>query len=427
MRSPSHDTSRPSGTAASGRTAPRQRTDAFDAPGPSPRRAEDTKGLKHLGRAVGTELREAADQARRNEKLDELGEALRARMLRESLRDAGRGEKLEDLGAALRQHALREALGDPGRDEQMAKLEALLLQHALREQGAQMAEALRNSVPPGLPEAPTTDWQVQPGDTVGDISWSLMQQGVPGPVEDIARQIVELNGLENPDLIHTGSTLQVPAPPTPTDGPPPSVPTQDSAPTPGATPTPGSTPSTPSAPGERYPVPYINQISSEGTEDDWNRFSNCGPTTLAMILKGYGLGEGLSDGAFINQLANSIGMGAEGTGYVGIEQMAANQGLTSETHAGSDTAWIQQQLEAGNLVAVNGESSVMLANEQPPNASGTFSGGHWIAVTGMTPEGNFIVHDPSSTCRELTPDQLSRFLAEHHAGGFATAIHPPRE
>ncbi|TQF09244.1 LysM peptidoglycan-binding domain-containing protein, partial [Myxococcus llanfairpwllgwyngyllgogerychwyrndrobwllllantysiliogogogochensis] len=311
VRSPSHDTSRPSGTAASGRPAPRQRMDAFDAPGPSPRRAEDTKGLKHPGRAVGTELREAADEARRNEKLDELGEALRARMLRESLRDAGRGEKLEDLGAALRQHALREALGnagcgekledlgaalrqhalrealgnagsgekledlgaalrqralrealgnakrgekledlgaalrqhalrealgnagsgekledlgaalrqhalrealgDPGRDEQMAKLEALLLQHAPRELGAQMAEALRNSVPPGLPEAPTTDWQVQPGDTVGDISWSLMQQGVPGPVEDIARQIVELNGLENPDLIHAGSTLQVPA------------------------------------------------------------------------------------------------------------------------------------------------------------------------------------------------------------------------
>ncbi|WP_228556990.1 C39 family peptidase, partial [Myxococcus sp. AB025B] len=178
-------------------------------------------------------------------------------------------------------------------------------------------------------------------------------------------------------------------------------------------------------PGEMYPVPYINQITSEGTEDDWNRNSNCGPTTMAMILKGYGFGGGLSDGAFINQLANSIGMGAEGTGYVGIEQMATNMGLTSETHAGSDVSWIQQQLAAGNLVAVNGESSVMLANEQPPYASGNFSGGHWIAVTGMTPEGNFIVHDPSSTCRELTPEQLSRFLAEHHAGGFATAIHPP--
>ncbi|MFY2557106.1 C39 family peptidase [Corallococcus terminator] len=337
---------------------------------------------------------------------------------KEALRDATGREKLKDLQAALQQRALREALNDPGRAEQLEQLGAAVQRNEARELGEQLAAALRSRTEP----TSTTDWQVQPGDTVGDIAWSLMQQGVPGSVEDIARQIVELNGLENPDLIHAGSTLRVPAPPTSPEGvPSPGVPPRDSAP-----PTPGSTPPTSSTPGERYPVPYINQITSNGTEDDWNRFSNCGPTTMAMILKGYGLGEGMSDGAFINQLANSIGMGGEGTGYVGIEQMAANQGLTAETRAGSDTAWIQQQLEAGNLVAVNGESSVMLANEQPPNASGNFSGGHWIAVTGMTPEGNFIVHDPSSTCRVLSPEQLSRFLAEHHAGGFATAIHPPQ-
>ncbi|MCP3163692.1 C39 family peptidase [Myxococcus qinghaiensis] len=412
--------------------------DSFDARGPAPRKTED---LKHLARTVGPELREAAERARRDEKLEDMGAAVRARLLlgaagsgklddlksslqqhalREALSDAG-GEKLKALETALQRHALRESLGDAAAGGKLEELKTALQQRELQAVGTRVAEALRNNLESSAPEAQTTDWQVQPGDTVGDISWSLMQQGVPGPVEDIARQIVELNGLENPDLIHAGSTLQVPAPPTSPEGvPAPGVPPQDSAPTP------GSTPQSPATPGERYPVPYINQINSEGAEDDWNRFSNCGPTTMAMILKGFGLGAGMSDGAFINQLANSIGMGAEGTGYVGIEQMAANQGLTSETRAGSDTAWIQQQLEAGNLVAVNGESSVMLANEQPPNASGNFSGGHWIAVTGMTPEGNFIVHDPSSTCRVLTPDQLSRFLAEHHAGGFATAIRPPQ-
>ncbi|SEU30230.1 LysM domain-containing protein [Myxococcus fulvus] len=337
--------------------------------------------------------------------------------------DARRDGRLDEASAALREHALREALTEAHGTGSEEQFQDALRMHALREQGARVAEALEDLVPASPQTSDTTSWHVQPGDTVGDIARSLMQQGVPGPVEEIARQVVQLNGLENPDLIIAGSTLTVPSPPSSPGTVAPSSQGTPSSPGSVAPSAPGATP--PTAPGEMYPVPYINQITSEGTEDDWNRNSNCGPTTLAMILQGYGFGGGLSDGAFINQLANSIGMGAEGTGYVGIEQMAANMGLTSETHAGSDVRWIQQQLAAGNLVAVNGESSVMLANEQPPNASGNFSGGHWIAVTGMTPEGNFIVHDPSSTCRELTPEQLSRFLAEHHAGGFATAIHPP--
>jgi hypothetical protein len=178
--------------------------------------------------------------------------------------------------------------------------------------------------------------------------------------------------------------------------------------------------------GERYPVPYINQMNSDGWEDDWNALSNCGPTTLAMIAKGFGMGEGMSDGALVNELASSIGMGSEGVGYAGMQAMGEHLGLTSEANAGSDVEWIRQQLEAGNLVAANGDRSVTLENEQPPYASGTAGGGHWIAVTGMTPEGNFIVKDPSTTCRELTPDELSRFLAANEAhGGYSVAYHPP--
>jgi|GEM_PF-2289148 len=354
--------------------------------------------------------------------------------------ERARGAAHEALEGLARRppEAIREAVERAVQRQRLQSFAEAMKQHVmlqrLRSGAEELAARMAQPSPSDAAPVSTSTWPVQPGDTVGDIAWSLMQQGVPGPVEEIARQIVALNGLTNPDLIYAGSTLVVPAAPgaaqapgTPGTAAPggsgaPGTPPSPGTAAPGAPARPGSTPSTP---GERYPVPYINQVTSEGTEDDWNRFSNCGPTTLAMIARGFGLGGGMSDGAFINQLANSIGMGAEGTGYVGIEQMAANLGLESETHAGSDVGWIRQQLEAGNLVAVNGESSVMLANEKPPYASGNFSGGHWIAVTGMTPEGNFIVKDPSSTCRELTPDQLERFLASHHAGGFATAIHPP--
>jgi hypothetical protein len=182
-----------------------------------------------------------------------------------------------------------------------------------------------------------------------------------------------------------------------------------------------TTPST----GERYDVPYINQMSSDGWEDDWNASSNCGPTTMAMIAKGFGLGQGTSDGAMVNQLANSIGMGSEGVGYTGMQAMGEQLGLSSEVNAGSDVDWIRQQLEQGNMVAANGDRSVTLQNEDTPYASGSMGGGHWIAVTGMTPEGNFIVKDPSTTCRELTPDELSRFLATNDHGGYSVSYRPP--
>ncbi|WP_426754008.1 glucosaminidase domain-containing protein [Myxococcus sp. Y35] len=418
-------------------------------------RGQAHDALKGLEPRAREELREAVEHALQRQRLEELAGAVKQQNMRQRIEELAGAvkqqnmrQRLEELADAVKQQKMRQGLeelaGAVKQQSMRQRLEevadAVRQQVMLQRLGGAAADvaarAMRPSPGDNAPVPATTTWQVQPGDTVGDISWALMQQGVPGPVEEIARQIVELNGLTNPDLIYAGSTLVVPAVPGSTQAPgtpglPGSAPGGAESPGAPSTPgtaapgTPGGPGATPSTPGERYPVPYINQINSEGTEDDWNRFSNCGPTTLAMIAKGFGLGGGLSDGAFINQLANSIGMGAEGTGYVGMEQMAANLGLQTETRAGSDVGWIRQQLEAGNLVAVNGESSVMLANEQPPYASGNFSGGHWIAVTGMTPEGNFIVKDPSSTCRELTPDQLERFLASHHAGGFATAIQPP--
>ncbi|MBN8227227.1 C39 family peptidase [Corallococcus macrosporus] len=355
---------------------------------PAPRAPHTSAGAHRV--TDGFDPRRPVTPSMPRPSVEELREAVLRSKLKsaaDTLRRGTVGPSREELGDALRQAVLRQRLGNAG--------------EALREAMAQRAPA-------------TTAYTVQPGDTVGDIAWNLMQQGVPGPVEAIANQIVQLNGLTNPDLIIAGATLQLPAAPGAVTGTP-------STGGPGA---PGS-PVGPARPGERYPVPSIKQMSSEGTEDDWNQQSNCGPTTMAMILQGYGIGTGMSDGALINQLGQGVGITSAGVGYADIQRMAASNGLTSEVNPGTDVGWIEQQLASGNLVAVNGESHVMLQNEQPPFTSGSFSGGHWIAVTGMTPEGNFIVHDPSSTVTELTPAELQRFLGEHQYGGYSVAVHPP--
>ncbi len=59
-------------------------------------------------------------------------------------------------------------------------------------------------------QEPLTAYTVVPGDTLFDIATRLQAEGVEGEVWDIIAHICELNGIENPDLIIAGSTLQLP-------------------------------------------------------------------------------------------------------------------------------------------------------------------------------------------------------------------------
>lgn len=188
---------------------------------------------------------------------------------------------------------------------------------------------------------------------------------------------------------------------------------------------PGSTPAIAGGDGGRYPVPYINQMSSDGTADDWNASSNCGPTTMAMIAKGLGYGRDMQDGSLVNHFDEVAGVGADGVGADGIQTMASSCGFSSTVQGAPTAEWVREQLAAGNLVAANGNRSVTLQYEQPPYASGSATGGHWIAVVGVTADGNFLVQDPSTTCKVLTPAQLEEFFRAHGGdGGYAVAIGP---
>ena len=306
---------------------------------------------------------------------------------------------------ALTRLALRQRL-----EAARPAVQAALLRRTLNAVGSQVAARIEQDAARLARIQPETQpWRVEWGQTLSGIAAGLQSQGVEGTVPEIIQQICALNGIENPDLIYAGSTLQVPAPGNraPTEPLPPSEPSSV----------------TPSSGG--HEVPYISQMSSEGSEDDWNASSNCGPTSMAMIARAFGLGGGMSDGALVDSLGVSAGVGADGVGYTGVMTMAGSLGLESSWNAGSDVKWIEQQLAQGNLIAANGDRSVTLENESPPGASGSASGGHWIVVTGMTPDGNFLVQDPSTTCRVLTPSELSRFLAANSNGGYAVSVSQP--
>ena len=174
---------------------------------------------------------------------------------------------------------------------------------------------------------------------------------------------------------------------------------------------------------QRWNVPYINQLTSDGSADDWNAQSNCGPTTMAMIAKGLGYGRGQIDGDLVNHFDQVAGVGSDGVGYDGIAQMAKSCGFSTKVQQAPTASWVKAQLAQGKLVAANGDRAVTLENENPPYASGSATGGHWIAVVGTTKDGNFLVEDPSTTCKELSPAELERFFRAHgDDGGWAVAI-----
>lgn len=170
-------------------------------------------------------------------------------------------------------------------------------------------------------------------------------------------------------------------------------------------------------------VPYISQMSSNGTADDWNRLSNCGPATMAMIARAFGFRSDLSDGSLVNLLGNSAGVGAAGAGYDKLATMARTMGKQPTVKTGADAAWVKSQLAAGRLVAINGNRVVTLKYDGDSTTSGSATQGHWIVGAGITSAGDILVKDPSVPgVRSLTPAQLNEFITTNYNGNNAVAV-----
>lgn len=249
-------------------------------------------------------------------------------------------------------------------------------------------------------------YQVKSGDTMSAIA---------------ARNHLSLSALakanpqvKNINLIYVGQKLNVPGQ---KDSFEPSKPSH--AGTSGTTGTTGSAPVSGGS-ANAGKVPYINQYHPAGAANGYtNGPSNCGPTSMAMIARAFGYGNGMSDAKLINHLGRIGGTTSAGSSVNGIAAMAHAMGKNAQIRGpGANVEWIAQQLKAGKYVVANGDYYAM-----PPHANGAKTSGHYVTVAGMDKSGNFIVRDPADQrVSTITPQQLASFIRSNPNGGYQIAI-----
>jgi peptidase C39-like protein len=162
--------------------------------------------------------------------------------------------------------------------------------------------------------------------------------------------------------------------------------------------------------------PWISQIAPDGADESYkNGDQNCAPAVAAMVARNIGFGKDMTDAKLITELGTVGGTTAQGTSGNGLIAMFEHMGMQTNATPGPDLGWMQQELQAGHHVAVLGDYY-----EVPNHQQDGATSGHYLDVTGMTKEGNFLVNDPADpSTSELTAAQMQKFIASAPNGGFA--------
>ncbi len=106
---------------------------------------------------------------------------------------------------------------------------------------------------------------------------------------------------------------------------------------------------------------------------------SCGPTSLAMVLRYYGIDVTPA------QLVPPTGCTSRGTGYGGMVSAAKKYGYSANWSTGPNMTALKSQLKAGNPVVVSTKEY----------------GGHFMVVTGFLPNGDIIANDPADYSRKI--------------------------
>lgn len=168
-------------------------------------------------------------------------------------------------------------------------------------------------------------------------------------------------------------------------------------------------------------VPWISQYNPSGAENGYyNGPANCGPTSMAMIARSLGKGDGMTDAQLINHLGQVGGTTADGSSVNGIVAMAQDIGANAEIHGPhADINWIDQQLASGSKIVANGDYYA-----EPGHASGGRQSGHYLVVDGKNADGTYSIKDPADGSEtRMTAAELARFINSNPVnGGYCVAV-----
>ena len=171
-------------------------------------------------------------------------------------------------------------------------------------------------------------------------------------------------------------------------------------------------------------VPVISQRFPDGRTPSYQGDSRCGPASMAMVARGFHLRAGVSDARLIESLDRvDDGRVNRATSSAGIVRMAEALRLRAIVHPGFDGAWVRRVLRQGGLVVALGRPRYL-----PPSEAHT--GGHFVAIVGISRGGQFIVNDPyrataRSGRRYRVPDAMLASFVRHKPNGRLFAIERP--
>lgn len=213
----------------------------------------------------------------------------------------------------------------------------------------------------------------------------------------------------------------------------------------------GKAPTTVEQANRSFITQYQNDTYNRESPNSWS--NNCGPTSLAMVLKVNGkMPEGLTNeqqidyarGRMYPKLAKTDGKdvtlpSGETVRVLDIDKMLTNVtsatagmkggGLEGASHQKGWAAF-DDALYAGKSLVVEGNiSSTYKAafKDEAAATGGSYQGGgngHFMAVLGKTSDGKYLVADPmfSGGTVEMTRDELANFFAKQ--GGDPSFVSP---
>jgi hypothetical protein len=138
-----------------------------------------------------------------------------------------------------------------------------------------------------------------------------------------------------------------------------------------------------------------------------------------MLARAMGGGGNLSDAALIKQLGRGL-VGPDGTKPEDMPQMLERAGLPISGQA------LAGRYSNQDVARHLREGHTLIAQVEARSGNGATSS-HYVAVQGMTPQGNYIVSDPlAGKPYELTPDQLrSQIRRAPPDGGMLIPVGTP--